>query len=190
MKGTRRVVRDRWIIVSSQQPRIKNYCPTCKQTRPFAPTRSIRLNGNGKRLDAWLIYHCQHCSRTWNRPVFERAAVHQLDPATLRDLETSAPHLVQKLAMDIHPWPAWKDQAVELCITRQNTELPADCVWHIVMCLSCPQKVRLDRVLGLGLGCSRGVIQRAIKRNLIHGNSKFARHGDDVVIEPGWDSGP
>ena len=55
---------------------------TCGDSRRFRSSGKVRLNANGRKLDAWLIYKCESCDRTWNLPLLERAVVGGLDPAT------------------------------------------------------------------------------------------------------------
>ena len=55
-------------------------CSRCRDIRPFRCSEKFRLNANGKRLDAWLIYRCGSCDNTWNRPVLERRNRRDIDP--------------------------------------------------------------------------------------------------------------
>ena len=56
-------------------------CSRCRGIKPFRCSEKFRLNANGKRLDAWLIYRCASCDNTWNRPVLERRNRRDIDPA-------------------------------------------------------------------------------------------------------------
>src|SRR6478735_4032528 len=95
------VLRMRWTLAPLTPPRPLLNCSRCGGTRPFRSSGKVRLNANGKRLDAWLIYKCRDCDGSWNRPLFERRNVRDLDPETLGALETSASKWVERRAFDL-----------------------------------------------------------------------------------------
>src|SRR5262245_31300010 len=99
--GTNDVVHVRWILSPKTPPRPWLACSRCGGERPFQASGKIRLNANGRRLDAWLIYRCAACDSTWNRPLFERRNVADFDRVTLAALETNAPNLVRRWAFDL-----------------------------------------------------------------------------------------
>lgn len=68
----------------------------CGGLRAFQSSGKIRLNANGRKLDAWLIYKCLTCEKTWNRPIFERQNVRDIDPVVLDALESNDPQWIQK----------------------------------------------------------------------------------------------
>ncbi len=93
-----------WRIEPVSSPRPLRHCGTCGARRLFQSSGKIRLNANGRRLDAWLIYKCTACDRTWNLPLVERAvvtsitdrdiqAMHRSDPAWVRARELDLPML-------------------------------------------------------------------------------------------------
>ena len=90
-----------WTIVPCITPRPWLGCGTCGQVKPFSSSDKIRLNANGRRLDAWLIYKCSTCDATWNRPVIERQPVKSLDPDFLAALQANDPGLVRRSAFDL-----------------------------------------------------------------------------------------
>jgi hypothetical protein len=58
-------------------------------------SQKIRLNANGRKLDAWLIYKCVMCDKTWNRPIFERVNVRDISPAVLEALQSNDPDWIR-----------------------------------------------------------------------------------------------
>ncbi|ODT05621.1 MAG: hypothetical protein ABS58_14970 [Mesorhizobium sp. SCN 65-20] len=90
----------RWTIASLKAPQPWLSCSRCGGHRPFACSHKFRVNANGKRLDAWLIYRCTGCDSTWNRPIFERRNRRELDPLLLHGLENNEPELASRLAHD------------------------------------------------------------------------------------------
>ncbi|MFC0803867.1 DUF1062 domain-containing protein [Ensifer sp. P24N7] len=75
----------RWTIIPLIPPQPWVACSGCGGVRAFESSNKIRLNANGRKLDAWLIYKCSTCDRTWNRPIFERRNVRDIRPAVLDD---------------------------------------------------------------------------------------------------------
>jgi hypothetical protein len=67
---------------------------------PFRTSGKIRVNANGKRVDAWLIYKCTSCDNTWNRPILERRHVSTIEPHLLASLQASDPELSRRLAFE------------------------------------------------------------------------------------------
>ncbi len=89
-----------WTVVPRIAPQPWLKCNRCRGTRRFRSSEKIRVNANGKRLDAWLIYKCTSCDSTWNRPVLERRPVGMIDPLFLMSLRANEPDLVRRLAFD------------------------------------------------------------------------------------------
>ena len=94
------VLRVLWTVVPRTAPQPWLNCHRCRGIRKFRSSEKIRVNANGKRLDAWLIYKCTSCDGTWNRPVLERRHVRTIDPLFLISLRANDPELVRGLAFD------------------------------------------------------------------------------------------
>ena len=94
------IQRVQWTIQPKSSPRPWLTCNRCHAIKPFASSGKFRLNANGKRLDAWLIYRCADCESTWNRPIFERRHVKDIDPAALHSLQSDDIELVRSVAFD------------------------------------------------------------------------------------------
>lgn len=54
-------------------------CGGCNQIQNFVNTNCFRVNANGNRIDAWLIYQCKKCKHTLNVPIFERIDKSKID---------------------------------------------------------------------------------------------------------------
>ncbi len=63
--------------------------------KAFKSSDKIRLNANGRMLDAWLIYKCVICEKTWNRPIFERQNIRDIDPVVLEALQSNDPQWIR-----------------------------------------------------------------------------------------------
>ena len=182
----------RWTLVPSHAPMPWHHCPTCATARAFRSSGKIRLNANGRRLDAWLIYRCAACDQTWNRALFERRAVQRIAPADLDALQQSAPACVEPFEHDV---AALRRQAVrvDLCddaavikpvrpngvVRYAHVELTL-AVRHATGC-------RLDRVLARELGVSRTQLQALDKSCAltVKGGGRKALHrsiGQEIII--------
>ncbi|MFK3781033.1 DUF1062 domain-containing protein [Agrobacterium sp. NPDC089420] len=156
--------RVRWTIIARTAPKPWIACSGCGGLRAFQCSGKIRLNANGRRLDAWLIYKCIICDKTWNRPIFERQAVRDISPAALAALQSNDPqwiraqmfnmealrrksqHVEEFPAIDIEkaimgdppdkPRPDWRKAEIELVVPLTTS-------------------IRLDRLLASELGLSR-----------------------------------
>ena len=94
------VLRVQWTIIPGSAPEPWLNCNRCHGTTRFRTSGKIRVNANGKRVDAWLIYKCTSCDNTWNRPVLERRHVSTIDPHLLASLQANDPDLARRLAFE------------------------------------------------------------------------------------------
>ena len=127
----------RWTIKPLTAPRPLLPCSGCGKSETFQSSDRFRLNANGKRLDAWLLYRCATCETTWKRPVIERRNVQALDPAFLRALQSNDRALAETLAFDLTDLRRFARQ-IEVCseVTVKREILtgsiaPADLMNHL-----------------------------------------------------------
>ncbi|MGE0499544.1 MAG: DUF1062 domain-containing protein [Rhizobiaceae bacterium] len=152
----------RWTLVPAASPRPLRHCSTCGIDRPFASSGLFRLNANGRRLDAWLIYRCTACDRTWNRTVFERRVRGDIADDMLEGLEANDADLARRIENDVSrlgalaqdPERRWTVETVVLTTGSQ--------AWTSVRLeIAAPAGgPRLDRLLCNELGLSRRTVVR------------------------------
>jgi hypothetical protein len=94
-------LRVQWTITPRTAPQPWLNCSRCRGPRCFRSGGKIRVNANGRRIDAWLIYRCTACDSPWNRPVVERREVSALGRPFLTALQANDPELVGGLAFDV-----------------------------------------------------------------------------------------
>ena len=125
-------------------------------------SRKFRLNANGKRLDAWLVYRCTVCDDSWNHAVVERRAARDLDPAMLAAFEANDEALVRRCAFDVTALRRSAhrvEEFPEVEVHRQPAEMPAGpSAMEITLAVPFAVSLRLDRLLAAELGVSRGRI--------------------------------
>ncbi len=94
------ILRVRWTVTPKDAPQPLIACNRCGCRKPFQSSGKFRLNAQGKRQDAWLIYKCTSCQSTWNCPVFVRKHIREIDPATMQALQSNSKPLAKKMAFD------------------------------------------------------------------------------------------
>ncbi|MTI44316.1 DUF1062 domain-containing protein [Roseibium hamelinense] len=90
-----------WTVLAKNAPRPRLNCGRCGKVQSFHSSGKIRLNANGRKLDAWLVYKCTHCNATWNRPVIERIPINTLSKSYLTALETSDETMVRRFEFEV-----------------------------------------------------------------------------------------
>ncbi|WP_193182170.1 DUF1062 domain-containing protein [Nisaea sediminum] len=188
----------RWTIVPTAAPEPQLHCRHCGTVRNFASSGKFRLNSNGKKLDAWLIYKCVVCSDTWNRPLLERHPVGVLDPAFLDALQRNDLDLADRIAFDVAGLRRRAQRVEEFGGVRVTktalAPLPAN-PGAIVIELSVPAApgLRLDRLLAQETGFARSRIRALLKEGAlrvepegVRAMRKPVRDGTRVVISGVW----
>lgn len=155
-----------WTVTPLTAPQPHLACNRCGTTRPYRSSGKFRLNANGKRLDAWLVYRCTSCENSWNFPVFERRLRRGVTPDLLAALQTNDPALARR-----HEF----DAAALRRATRMVEEFPdvvvrkailgtagagAAGALSVALALERPICLRLDRLLASELGVSRSRLDR------------------------------
>ena len=161
----------RWTITPRIAPRPWIACGGCGTLKPFQSSGKVRLNANGRRLDAWLIYKCIDCARSWNRPLFERRTLKEIDPAVLEAAHFSTPDWVRVQEFDIDGLRRHTqriDESAEADIERRDlgeAAMPGQIVIELDVTL--PTSLRLDRLLAGELGLSRSKLQSLHEQGLL-----------------------
>jgi hypothetical protein len=107
------VLRLQWTIVAQKPPQPWLNCNRCGRLRPFESSGKVRVNAQGKRLDAWLVYNCTACKNSWNRPIFERWNVRDVEPHLMNALLRNDPDKVRRLAFEVEDLRRRSDRIVE-----------------------------------------------------------------------------
>lgn len=157
MSGTLTVI---WTIVSAATPAIHLHCSRCDGNRHFTSSGKFRLNANGKKLDAWLIYRCDACDNSWNRPVFERKNRSEIEPVLMEALHDNDPVLAGRIARDLSGTGLRAGRS-ETTILRQVLAPICREPERLVISIALAAGVsgRADRLIAHGLGLSRGEVE-------------------------------
>lgn len=157
-------LRVQWTVIPRIAPQPWIACSGCGGLRPFQSSGKIRLNANGKRLDAWLIYKCLTCDKTWNRPILERQNVRDINPATLQALHANDPEWIRSQAFDIAPLRRKSqrvDESSDIDVQKKALSREGD-AWmalEIELIVPLPTGMRLDRFLAAELRLSRSRLE-------------------------------
>jgi len=160
------IIRVQWTIVPrSVAPQPWLNCKRCRDSRPFRSSGKIRVNANGKRLDAWLIYKCTSCNSTWKRPVLERRPIRMIDPHFLMSLHANDPELAHRLALDVEGLrrkAGLAEASDDVVVRKQVLSESLTPARRLELLLAIPAAtelqmtgLRLDRLLAVGLQLSR-----------------------------------
>ncbi|KZK91894.1 hypothetical protein PsAD46_01421 [Pseudovibrio sp. Ad46] len=167
-----------WTLQPENPPHPIIPCKNCGVLKPFKPSGKFRLNANGTRLDAWLIYKCMTCDATWNRPIFERRNRKQIAPDLLEALQINCPEQVKKYAFDKTGLPAiaaLREGEGMITIHKQIVEGTVQDWTNLEIALNTvmPVNLRLDRLLAQELGVSRNALKLlASQGGLLDGNDE------------------
>lgn len=151
-----------WTVRACETVFVKRPCGRCNTLRPFCSTGKFRLNANGARLDAWLIYRCTTCGKRWNRALYERRPVASLSKDLITALQGNDADLANRVVREF----SQKKRAETSGETgtfhlekRIRSDPGAGCFSGngIAIAIGNPDgcRVRLDLVLARGLALSR-----------------------------------
>lgn len=161
------ILRVVWTVTPTAAPQPQLHCRRCGTVTNFASSGKIRVNGNGKKLDAWLIYKCVVCDNTWNRPVLERQTVGALDPELFRALSRNDTALADRIAFDVADLRRRASRveefdgiSVKKAVSVLGESMPEKL--EIALSVPCPVALRLDRFLAAELGLPRSRIQALV----------------------------
>ncbi len=155
-----------WAVRESGLPAVVKPCSDCSSTRHH-PSGKFRVNANGKLLDVWLLLCCAACGRTTKVPVHERVHVQSLEHARQLAYETNDPAMVRELTMNVSlavkngyrlDWTGTWQFDTDMPFYSPDDPEPLT----VLVGFELPVPVRVERLLMLGLGLSRGVVRRMV----------------------------
>jgi hypothetical protein len=159
----------RWTITPKIAPQPWISCGRCGGLRAFQSSDKVRLNANGRKLDAWLIYKCITCDKTWNRPIFERQTIRDIAPEVLAALQSNDPDWIlaetfnlealRRKSQKVDEFADYDVRKQVLCDPLNSTRL------ELELAVPFPISTRLDRLLASELGISRS------RLNTLHANA-------------------
>lgn len=173
-----------WTVTPSLYPRPWRSCSRCGEARPFRCSGKFRLNANGRRLDAWLVYKCTACDSTWNHAVIERRAARDFEPEMFAALEANDANLVRRFAFDLAALGQSAHRIEEFAeVTVLKTllgEAPVP-VRSLEIALDVPVSIslRLDRLLAAEFGLSRNRIAAMAEAGRISASGALNRRCRD-----------
>ena len=149
-----------WKVIPTCPPRIVRSCEQCGRPRSFDCSEKFRVNANQKKLDAWLIYKCTSCDRTWKCTIFSRLDTRQVDRCLLRHLQANHRPTAWVYAFD---YGLLRRNGVEVEPTIAYTIVGEDLHPHnygqgcltVLLTAEQPLLVRIDALLARKLGLSR-----------------------------------
>ncbi|ASP33803.1 DUF1062 domain-containing protein [Labrenzia sp. VG12] len=165
------IINAEWTVHRSEAPSILRPCGRCKCTRPFESTGKFRVNANGNRLDAWLIYSCTSCNKSWNRTVFERKPVGRVRQADFAAMQSNDPEYAERIArLPKSGEGGLGPQKAGFSLTKRCGGLARDMRCAALLRILNPKRepVRLDRVLAHGLSVGRKDVAMLVDAGVLH----------------------
>ncbi|WP_296740609.1 DUF1062 domain-containing protein [Mesorhizobium sp.] len=161
----------RWTIAPAIAPRPLINCNRCGGIRPYRCSDKFRVNANGKRIDAWLIYRCVACDNSWNFTILERRNRRDIEPVLLAALESNEPALARRFAFDaaaLRDRTGKIEEFADVAIRKQilGGDPEGATVFWLELRLDAATPLRLDRLLAAEFGISRSRLQGWEERKL------------------------
>jgi len=159
----------RWRIAPAGVPRVLLHCPRCERDRWFVSSGRFRVNAQKKRLDAWLIYGCGHCGRTWNFPLFERLHVRAVDPVLLERLHGNCRDLAAERGSDLVALARHvrEIEAANPRVAKMIVDGAADASLLRIAVDGEAHRLRADRLLAAELGRPRSRIAQWMEEGVV-----------------------
>lgn len=184
-------LRVRWTLIADRFPEPWRACARCGTQRAFRCSGKFRLNANGRRLDAWLIYKCTACDDSWNHTLFERRNAHDIDVDLLSALESNDPELARRCAFDVIALrrnTARVEEFADVAVRKERLDGSGHAPMRLEIVLAVPDPVslRLDRLLATELGLPRSRMAALADAGRIRTTGKLnraARDGLRIGIE-------
>lgn len=158
---------------ATASPAIWRHCSRCNDRTRFICSDKFRVNAQKKILDAWLIYNCTSCDRSWNYPILERQAVKSIRQSDLTAMMQNDPLLAQSYATDRQRFRRHGidvETVDDVRIDKSMPTVPRGQPREISITLSLGPAgiIRLDRLLAQGLSLSRKTVVRLLETGALH----------------------
>jgi hypothetical protein len=171
-------LRVRWTIIPQKAPQPWIACNGCGGLKAFEASGKIRLNANGRKLDAWLIYKCLACEKTWNRPIFDRQNILDINPVVLEALQSNDPQWIRTETFNLEALRRKSQRVDEFSeFDIEKATLHEADKWtklEIELVVPFPTSTRLDRLLASELRVSRSRLQTLHDDDMLQTNSDRA----------------
>ena len=163
----------KWIITPTESPKILRNCPKCGRVQKFVCSGNFRINANGRNIDVWLIYKCEHCDSTWNMTVLSRVKPEQIEQALYtafakNDAETAFRYAFDQSLLS-------KNHAATDCSELGYTlekQIVDDGKNIIELTCKYDFGLRLDKIVSEGYGISRSRAKTLLERNNLSPKTK------------------
>lgn len=185
------VLRLQWTIVPQKPPQPWLNCNRCGGLRLFESSGKVRVNAQGRCLDVWLVYNCIACKNSWNRPIFERRSVREVEAPLMNAILRNDPDYVLGLAFDLEDLRRRSERIAEfpgVDVRKEALNRPMSSVDMLELRLVAPFPVslRLDRFLATELKLSRARVEKLAASDVLRistaGVRALRRHVKDQTI--------
>ena len=155
-----------WIIEPTESPTVKKNCPKCGEKTNFINSKKFRVNANGKQLDIWLIYNCEHCKSNWNMTLYERINPKSIEPELYEKFLANDEELAETIGFDRTVHTKNKSELifsqdnykVKIRELEEKTLMPEK--EEITVRCDYPISLRMDKLIADTLGLSRSQVKQ------------------------------
>lgn len=158
-------IKKEWLIKPKSTPVVRKNCSKCGTKTHFINSKKFRVNANGKNIDIWLIFNCEHCKSNWNMTIHERINPKTIDPVLYYQFLSNDGELAEVMGSDLKLHVKNKSECVYLDQAYHIEEVVisrTDKAESYEVTLRCPLPIsmRVDKLLSIQLGISRSSVQK------------------------------
>lgn len=152
-------------------------CAGCGKKTHFVSTGKFRINGNGKKLDVWLIYQCERCRHTFNLTIYERVRLSSIPEKEYLLFLSNDEQLAKSYGQDIRLFQ--KNRAVidpgrltcdfvKLCETHEAIQNHSASTQTLITIENpCELKIRPEKQLAQVLGESVSSVRKRLQEGTL-----------------------
>lgn len=153
-------------------------CSGCGTKTHYKNTKRFRVNANGNKLDAWLIYQCEKCKHTFNLTIYERQAPAAVPKEAYTRFLSNDEEFAENYGKDFSFFKKnkaeidWENVAYEF-VKRREMKEESDCTQPLSITIQnpCGLKIRPEKQIAEVLGLSRSQVKKLLAQEEIQVDS-------------------
>ena len=150
-------------------------CSGCGTKTHYKNTKRFRVNANGNKLDAWLIYQCEKCKHTFNLTIYERQAPASVPKEAYKRFLCNDEKFAEDYGRNYSFFKKnraqvdWENISYEF-VKRREVNEKTDCSQLLSITIRNPYglKIRPEKQIAEVLGLSRSQVKKLMDQEEIH----------------------
>lgn len=156
----------KWYITPTEVPKIKKHCSKCGKETTFSNSYRFRVNANGKALDIWMIFNCDHCKTSYNLTLYERISPSTLPANQLNAFMNNCCDLIETISFNPHFYVKNK-VTTEYNPTAYHIKKTGSIEGNVELVMTYSLPIRVDKFLSQELNLSRSALKALIEKEHI-----------------------